>query len=275
MILSELETSFRTGGVGVEQRRMTVELWEELAELLRTRPRVDITEHAIEARGRKDSWEVAQVTKAAALAQHALRVAEANATERVSELDLQALMVRACAAQAKLDCPGDTVQVNFNCLGRPRLAALHALARADRLPADGVGFLLANVRVNGYWADLARTFFLRRVGEEAREAYEVATIAQQEALKMVAPAVPVRGVVAKIDGILERTKFRGMRRFRAIRGLGLETSEHPYEDGGGTFERRNLFTLQCYIVGHEFAVGRSDTVLVTETGARCLTSEQS
>ncbi|MBI4279968.1 MAG: aminopeptidase P family protein [Armatimonadetes bacterium] len=300
----------RCGGstLGIEKHRMPVTFWEGLTASLASGPQlVDVSSPVEILRARKDPWEVAQIEKAARVARHAFDVAagqlngsgardagdDAAQAEHSkgspgqsvtptghgpgagTELAIKSHMEHQAGMRAAATCSGDIVAVHCNVLCRPDLDALHGLAQATPIPEHGVGYVLSTIRVAGYWADVAGTVFRGRVADDPRQALEVAAQAQRRAMEAVAPGVMLKDVVARMDAAVGASPFAGMRRFSAVRGLGLEKSEYPREtDGAAELNSGHVFCLQCYIVGAGYAVGQSDTVLVTESGYRCLTTRR-
>jgi len=274
-VVSALEVASTGHALGVERRRMPTVLMDEIEGMAAHRwDLVDISQATVELRECKDPWEQAQAGKAAGLVRHAFEVARNALAPGAYELAIKALMERECMAKAVAMCPGDTVQTQFNVVCRERLEELHGLARAAAAPETGTGFVLSNVRVNGYWADLARTVLIGPADPELRSASEAAARAQLQALGLIAPGATIRSVVARMEEMVRIEGHGLQRRFRAIRGLGLETAESPDEDEPqGVFRSGQLLCLQCYLAGRRGIVGRSDTILVTESGAQCLTAE--
>jgi Xaa-Pro aminopeptidase len=125
----------------------------------------------------------------------------------------------------------------------------------------------------GYNADITRTFVLGKA-RELESAYEDVLEAQEAAVRMVGPGVPVGKVDDAARSRLE-ARGRGEQFFhRTGHGLGLDVHEQPYIVSRGRRKLRKgmVFTVEpgAYVAGR-FGVRIEDDVAVTAGGAEVIT----
>jgi len=133
---------------------------------------------------------------------------------------------------------------------------------------------VVNCVVNGYGAEVERTFFLGRVPEAARGPFETMLEARRLALELTVPGADMSAVDRRVRDVFERAGYGSYLLHRTGHGLGVTGHEGPYLAEGyeRTVEPGMVFTVEpgIYLPG----VGgfrHSDTVLVTEEGGVLLT----
>lgn len=155
-------------------------------------------------------------------------------------------------------------------------ANLHAHARADYALADGDCLLIDfGARVDGFCADLTRTFFMGHVSEADRALYETVVEANRIGRESARPGLSTGALDDAVLTYLEATQFRGDIRHRTGHGLGREVHEEPYIMRGveTALAPGMVFTVEpgLYEIGR-LGVRIEDDVVVTETGAESLST---
>lgn len=150
----------------------------------------------------------------------------------------------------------------------------HGIPRVDDLLVEGAHISLAFFRVNGYAAELERTFFTAKPTLEQREAFNIMMEARRLAYEWLRPGVSGH----EVDGVVrEFLQQEGMGEYimhRTGHGIGLGNHEGPFiAVGDDTILKRNMVVSiepGIYIEG----VGgfrHSDTVKITDNGYELLT----
>ena len=123
--------------------------------------------------------------------------------------------------------------------------------------------------INGYYAELERTFFVGRPKEEARRAFEAMLEAQLSVLEKVRPGITAAQLDKAGRDVLRKYGYEEYAIHRIGHGQGLGRHEEPYLIFNSDLELQKdmVFTIEpgIYIEG----VGgfrHSDTVIVTENG---------
>jgi Xaa-Pro aminopeptidase len=151
----------------------------------------------------------------------------------------------------------------------------HAKPGSRRLRAGSVVLIDWGARKGGYNSDLTRTSSLGRMPKKALKAREMVIEAQRRAIEAIRPGAVLRDVDGIARRYLARSGYGRAFGHGLGHGVGLEIHEDP------TLGRRRVGALEpgmvvtvepgVYLPG-EFGVRIEDMVLVTDTGARVLSS---
>lgn len=131
-----------------------------------------------------------------------------------------------------------------------------------------------NCVINGYGAEIERTFFLEHVPDEARRPFQVMMEARSLALELTVPGAVMGDVDRKVNAVFENAGYGAYLLHRTGHGIGVTGHEGPFLADGDEREivPGMVFTIEpgVYIPG----VGgfrHSDTVVTTEDGNLSLT----
>lgn len=151
----------------------------------------------------------------------------------------------------------------------------HGKATSCRLPRRGFVTLDFGVILNGYCSDMTRTVFLGRASKAERLAYEAVLRAERSAISSVKSGVAAGDVDEAARSVLRRADLGKYFTHSTGHGVGLEIHEDPRI---ASSEKRPLaagmvITIEpgVYMPG-KFGIRIEDMVVVTEDGARLLTS---
>jgi len=132
-----------------------------------------------------------------------------------------------------------------------------------------------NCRLNGYGAEIERTFFLGSVPEAARKPFEVMMEARHLALELTKPGAVMGEVDAKVNAVFHRAGYSDNLLHRTSHSIGVTGHEAPFlaEGYDRVIEPGMFYTIEpgVYLPG----VGgfrQSDTVMTTENGNAVLTT---
>jgi Xaa-Pro dipeptidase len=145
---------------------------------------------------------------------------------------------------------------------------------ALKMEAGGPNVSIVAGRMNGYGAEIERTFFLGEVPVAARGPFETMIEARHLAFEMCKPGVSMHDVDAQVNAVFRNAGYGDKLLHRTGHGIGVTAHEGPFLAEGYRREIQPgmVFTIEpgLYIEG----VGgfrHSDTVLVTEGGNISLT----
>jgi len=147
---------------------------------------------------------------------------------------------------------------------------------SDRVLNDGE-FLLIDFggMVDGYPADITRTFCIGTPTEKMREIYDAVYRANEAARAIVAPGVTCGDVDAAARQVIEDAGFGEYFTHRTGHGLGLEVHELPQIASGVTdkLQAGMVFTIEPGIYIPELGGVRiEDNILVTSDGSISMTT---
>gem|GEM_PF-379611 len=142
------------------------------------------------------------------------------------------------------------------------------------LAVGGPNVSVFNAVLNGYGAEIERTFFLGNVPEAARKPFDVMMEARQSVFAMTRPGAVMSDIDRVSNEIFRKHGFDDARRHRAGHGIGVTAHEGPFLAEGEFEEIRvgMVFTIEPGIYCPGLGGFRhSDTVVTTETGLLQLT----
>ena len=160
------------------------------------------------------------------------------------------------------------------------LAGAHA-ANPHGTPGDaplGPGDALLidfGARIDGYSADITRTFFCEHVSDRHAEIYETVRAANALGRRIAAPGVTAHDLDTAVTGALRSSSFAHMIVHKTGHGLGLDVHEAPQVMVGNhqTLEPGYVITVEPGLYGAgDVGIRIEDDVTITEDGSRSLTS---
>jgi Xaa-Pro aminopeptidase len=208
--------------LGVEAQSLTVRDSERVAGLTRGRvtPTVDLVERL---RAVKSPEEVAAIRAAAALAQDALAEVVSTVRAGQTELEIAAALESSLRRRGSEWHPFPTIAASG-----PRAALPHARTSGRTIRAGEWLLLDFGAQVDGYCADLTRTFVVgARADERQRTVYELVRSAQRRALEHLRPGMSGREGDALAREVIAARGFGDAFGHSLGHGLGLEVHEAP------------------------------------------------
>lgn len=158
----------------------------------------------------------------------------------------------------------------------PRSAQPHSIpAFTDRLE-EGPHVALVLTRVNGYSAEVERTFFTATPDSWSIAAFKVMEEARRRMFSMIRPGQRCDEIDSAVNSFLAEEGFNGdaVRLHRTGHGFGLGAHEAPWiaEGSDHVLGENMVISNEPGIYRAGFGgVRHSDTVLVTKDGYECLT----
>jgi Xaa-Pro dipeptidase len=133
--------------------------------------------------------------------------------------------------------------------------------------------------VEGYQADLSRTFVLGKATDKMKRLFDIERRAQDAALHAARPGVECQAVDAAARTVIVDAGYGPDYKYfthRVGHGLGMDVHEWPYLVRGNTLKLAPGMTFSdepgIYIPG-EFGVRLEDDMAITETGAELFTPQ--
>jgi Xaa-Pro aminopeptidase len=173
-------------------------------------------------RERKDSDEVALIAAAAQVATRALERTLAQVRVGMTELEVAGVLERALREEGSVGFPFETIVASG-----PRSALPHARAASRALEPGDFLLLDFGAIVDGYCADITRTFVVGRASEEQRAVYDVVRGANARAVSAVRAGMLGRDADALARGYIEERGYGAEFGHSLGHGIGLEVHEAP------------------------------------------------
>lgn len=257
--------------IGVEGQRMRV--FEQQA-LARAFPGAEIIDaHAVISaiRLHKSADEIARMRRAIEISETALAATIRDVRIGMSETEVEGLLVgQLFAAGAHSLAFAPIVAAGGNS------AQSHAKARADyRIKAGDALLFDFGGAVDGYNADITRTFFIKHVSDADRAFYDAVNAANAAGRAAARPGMTASELDDAVLTVLENSPYRAFMRHKTGHGLGLEVHEDPYimRGNGMPLSPGMVFTIEPGLYENDrIGVRIEDDVVVTENGIDVLTS---
>jgi len=151
----------------------------------------------------------------------------------------------------------------------------HGIPKVSDVLVEGSHISLAFLRVNGYSAELERTFFTSKPNKEQEEAFELMMESRRRCYAILKSGVVAEDVDLAAKHFLSDQGLKENLMHRTGHGIGLGNHEGPFlAEGDKTILKENMVVSiepGIYIEG----VGgfrHSDTVLITKNGYEILTN---
>jgi Xaa-Pro dipeptidase len=151
----------------------------------------------------------------------------------------------------------------------------HGVPGGRSLAVGDVVMIDMGTAVGGYHADLTRVYAYRKVSDAVRQVYTIVRQAQSAAFERVRAGVPAEAVDAAARDVIDRHEHGIHFTRRTGHGIGLDGHEPPYLVLGNAEPLRPGMTVAIepgIYLGGRFGVRLEDQVLVTDSGARMLSS---
>ena len=260
----------RGWAIGIEAEHFTVSEKKRLAELIPVGIRLKDAPAVIERfRMIKDDDELAYTRSAVSLGAKIFDRALEVLRPGIKEVEVAAEMELAARRNGADAMSFDTIIASG-----ARSALPHGRASTQPIPSRAFVVCDFGVILSGYCSDQTRTVWVGKVGEDARQAYEVVRDAQQAAVEAVRPGIAVGEVDAAARKVLKKAGLGRYFTHSTGHGVGLEIHESPRIADGQTelLQPGMVITIEpgVYFPG-KWGVRIEDMVAVTPGGCEVLT----
>ena len=228
----------------------------------------------------KQPQEIAMMKKAIALTAKAFEQTRLAVAEARHEYELEALFDYEFRRANARHAYEPIVAAGANA------CTLHYINNSARLGKNQLVLLDVGARVNGYAADVTRTYARGVATKRQRQVHSAVQQAQTEIIALLAPNLSVERYVQQVDDIMKRAldslgllkRDDDYRRYfpHAIsHGLGVDV--HESLGGARTFSPGMVLTVEpgIYIPQENIGVRIEDDILITESGHENLSKKLS
>jgi len=258
--------------IGFEGGNITYSQYESLSKTLSDKGVAMVTTNAVleKIRAVKEPEEARMIECACGIADRAMDYLLEIIKPGVSELDVKVELDYLLKRGGAEDTAFDTMVLFGDRASQP-----HANSNRDvKLLAGNFILIDYGAMVNCYKSDMTRTFICGRANPEQRRAYNTVKNAQAEATALVRPGANGREINELAVNIMKSSAFPPFQHSIG-HGVGLEIHEEPFIRQQADVILRPGMTLTIepgiYIPGWG-GIRIEDTVLVTDTGHKVLTS---
>jgi len=255
--------------VGFEYRSMRVQELELIRQAMGQLTYGDAGKLFASLRATKDEQELEYMAKACAIVEAGMESALAAIKPGASEFQVQAEI------EQDLRRAGVMGHVQMSVASGERSGSGHNSTSGRTIMEGDLVWVDLMVSVEGYYADITRTFPVGRVSHNLQEIYQVVLEAQQATRERAEPGMTGREIDAIARGIIESRGFGEYFTHRTGHGLGLEIHEEPYivASNETPLEPGMTFTIEpgIYLPG-EGGVRIEDDVVLVPNGCKSMTN---
>ena len=151
----------------------------------------------------------------------------------------------------------------------------HVFSNTRKYEENEIVLHSRQVGLNGYRAEIERTFFIGKPSDKQKEVYKVMTEAQQVMLDTIKPGMTCGEIDKVARSVIQKAGYGQYSNHRCGHGIGLGLHEEPYlrYDNDLVLEENMSFSIEPGIYIPELGGFRhSDTVILTKNGSRKITN---
>ena len=218
----------------------------------------------------KDEDEIASLTRAIEISELALAETLEGVRAGDTERAIAALLKTRMLAHGSAAFGFDPIVLAGGHAANP-----HGTPGETPLVPGDVLLIDFGAKIDGFSADITRTFFCEHVGERHAAIYETVREANALGRRIAAPGVTAHDLDTAVTGVLRASPFAEMIVHKTGHGLGLDVHEAPQVMVGNRQELQPgyVITIEPGLYGaDDVGVRIEDDVTITEDGCRSLTS---
>lgn len=223
----------------------------------------------------KSAEEIAMMEKAGDLVSKAMAASLEQVRPGVTEMDMDQFGNALIMEETPRLSPGATLDIFvMSPGGLARTNMPHVFSNTRKYEENEIVLHSRQVGLDGYRAELERTFFLGKPSDKQREVFRVMTEAQQTMLDGIRPGMTAGEADALGRRVIQKAGLGEYSNHRCGHGIGLGLHEEPYLrfDNDLVLEEGMSFSIEPGIYIPELGGFRhSDTVILTKGGSRKIT----
>lgn len=216
------------------------------------------------------------MVEAGKLVSEAMRISLDNAASGVTEMEMDAFGNTYLFEEVPKRYPNATLDIFvMSPGGLARTNMPHVFSNTRKYEENEIVLHSRQVGLNGYRAEIERTFFIGDPSAEQKHVYTVMTQAQQAMLKAIRPGMTAGEADMSARKIIQDAGFGKYSNHRAGHGIGLGLHEEPYLrfDSDLVLKKGMAFSIEPGIYIPELGGFRfSDTVILTDGGSMKITN---
>ncbi len=219
-------------------------------------------------RARKDAEEIKLMAEASRLNDLAMGRMEELLKEDYTEMEMRELLLKTYRDLGAEDFSFEPI-IGY---GKASWDPHHVTDNSRKRKGDAVVVDIGCIK-DGYCSDMTRTFFYKEASEEAKKIYEIVRLANETAIKKVAPGVKLKDIDRAAREVIEDAGYGEYFTHRTGHFIGREVHEagDVSENNENVCEIGNIFSIEPGIyVPDVCGVRIEDLVVVTEDGCEVL-----
>ena len=223
----------------------------------------------------KSAEEIAMMEKAGDLVSKAMAASLEQVRPGVTEMDMDQFGNALIMEETPRLYPGATLDIFvMSPGGLARTNMPHVFSNTRKYEENEIVLHSRQVGLDGYRAEIERTFFLGKPSDKQREVFRVMTEAQQTMLDGIRPGMTAGEADALGRRVIQKAGLGEYSNHRCGHGIGLGLHEEPYLrfDNDLVLAEGMSFSIEPGIYIPELGGFRhSDTVILTKGGSRKIT----
>ncbi len=250
------------GTIGVEKSYFPLYLYEEIKKNFDI---IDIGEKIKKMRYIKDEKEIELIRKAGELVKIGVEASLSIASPGITEIEIDTKGTHAILFESSKLQKMIAISECMTPTGIERTVMPHIASSTRKLDKRDIGIHSRQVALNGYRAELERTFFIGKPTVEQKNAFEVTQYAQEVAIDEIRAGIQAKEVDAKARSIFQKNGYGNYAIHRTGHGIGIGVHEEPYLrfDEELILEENMVFTIEPGIYIKNIGGFRhSDTIIV-------------
>jgi len=259
-LLNKLEST--KGIVGIEKSYFPLYIYKELTKNLDL---VDIGEKIKKMRYVKDDKELDTIRRAGKLVKVGVESSLSMVSSGITEIEIDMKGTYKVLFEASIFPKMTAASDAMTPTGVERTVMPHIASSTRKLTVPDIGIHSRQVALNGYRAELERTFFVGKPTPEQKRAFEVVQNAQEVAFDTIQSGVQANEVDISARSVFQKNGYGGHAIHRTGHGIGIGVHEEPYLkfDENLLLEENMVFSIEPGIYIKKIGGFRhSDTVIV-------------
>lgn len=273
MVPFQMALEFISGGrgvkkIGIQSSSMPHDFWDYLRLNIGMENLTDCESVLIRARAIKTEWEIGLLRRTTKVTENAMGQTAGRIVPGTSELEILSIYREAAFAQDE-----EVIQA-YTVSGIGPHYSIVQIPRDIRVKENDIVRLDGGANINGYQADIARTFVVGKPEERAVRIFDTLYQAFDKGRSMIGPGVPFAPVFCAMQETVRKAGFEKYTRghFGHAVGCNIFVEERPFVAAGansGFTEFLPGMVMSIEVPFYSAVYGAfniEDTVLITESG---------
>ncbi len=268
MAMDLIQCGGKNTRVGIQSSSVSRDVWACLSAGLGAENIFDCESVLIRARAIKTQWEIDIIRRTTKVTEKAMEETARRIKPGTSELDILSIYRNAAYAQDE-----EVIQA-YTVSGIGSHYSIVQIPRDIRVQQNDIIRLDGGVNINGYQADIARTFVVGKPSAKAERIFDALYRAFDKGRSMIGPGVPFAPVFQAMQNTVREAGFEKYNRghFGHAVGCNIFVEERPFVASGNNsgfsgFMPGMVMSIEVPFYSAQYgAFNIEDTVLITEQG---------